>query len=374
MATIEKRGPYQVRVKIRRRGRSVSKTFETLLEAKEWARIEEGRITGDTYVDRRQSQRTSLREACDVYEAEGIRPGPDSANKKSKLKYWRSTEFADWSIVSIQPHDLIGWRREILDEENADEGEVYGPDAQVKPGTVRHRLNVLSSVYKHWRSTKDMTVMNPVIENVRPSVMDARDRRVFPEEEMKLLKAVRTSSRPWLETAVIVSMESAVRQGELAKLTWDNVHLYGKDPYLYLPAKNTKTRRARKVPLSRRAVNALKAWRKASEKEATILGPATRVFCVETSRGIAHAWRDAVRHDKFPDLHWHDFRHEAISRFFENTDLKDMEIMAISGHETTAMLKRYSHLRTHRLARRLNKKSSSPGGRKAKVAAKRKSA
>jgi integrase len=52
-------------------------------------------------------------------------------------------------------------------------------------------------------------------------------------------------------------------------------------------------------------------------------------------------------------LRRHDLRHEAVSRLFENTDLRDNEIMAISGHLSTEMLKRYSHLRWHRLASRL---------------------
>ena len=53
------------------------------------------------------------------------------------------------------------------------------------------------------------------------------------------------------------------------------------------------------------------------------------------------------------DLHFHDLRHEAVSRFFENTDLDAMEIARISGHKTWSQLSRYSHLRTDRLADRL---------------------
>ena len=52
-------------------------------------------------------------------------------------------------------------------------------------------------------------------------------------------------------------------------------------------------------------------------------------------------------------LHFHDLRHEATSRLFEDTDLDIMEIRAITGHRSLQMLARYSHLRTHRLAERL---------------------
>jgi hypothetical protein len=57
------------------------------------------------------------------------------------------------------------------------------------------------------------------------------------------------------------------------------------------------------------------------------------------------------------NLYWHDLRHQAISKMFEFTDLRDMEIMAISGHLSPNMLLRYSHLRAGDLASRL------PGGR-----------
>ena len=54
------------------------------------------------------------------------------------------------------------------------------------------------------------------------------------------------------------------------------------------------------------------------------------------------------------DLRFHDLRHEAISRLFETTDLTDMEIMSISGHKSVQMLRNYTHLRSGRLASRLD--------------------
>jgi integrase len=42
------------------------------------------------------------------------------------------------------------------------------------------------------------------------------------------------------------------------------------------------------------------------------------------------------------DLHFHDLRHEAISRFFE-MGLTVPEVASISGHRDTRMLLRYAH-------------------------------
>ena len=72
-----------------------------------------------------------------------------------------------------------------------------------------------------------------------------------------------------------------------------------------------------------------------------------------TVNSIALAWKRVIKKTGIEGLHFHDLRHEAISRLFEDTDLDVMEIRAISGHKTLQMLARYTHLRTHRLADRL---------------------
>ena len=51
-------------------------------------------------------------------------------------------------------------------------------------------------------------------------------------------------------------------------------------------------------------------------------------------------------------LTFHDLRHEATSRFFEQ-GFNLMEVAAITGHNTLSMLKRYTHLCTEDLAKRL---------------------
>jgi integrase len=73
-----------------------------------------------------------------------------------------------------------------------------------------------------------------------------------------------------------------------------------------------------------------------------------------TSAQITDTMRHLCKKAGLADLRFHDLRHEATSRFFENTDLDVMEIKAITGHKTLQMLARYTHLRTARLAHRLN--------------------
>ncbi len=357
MATIDQRGPYQFRARVRRNGITETRTFETKAEAEKWAAILEGKVIGDEYQDRRQIKETSLKQACLWMEGNLDVGKADTKNKLSKLRYWQGTKFANWSLVSIRPADLLRWRRQVLDEDNAEDGETAGPDAEVGPQTVVHRLNCLSQVYKKWSLAHDQEVNNPVVEGVRPGLPGGRNRRLNPhpdregkDEETRLLEACTASSRPWLRPAVVIALETCMRQGELAGLTWDRVRLDVEHPYCDLP--KTKNDRARRVPLSIRAVEMFRSLRPADG----VIGPRS-VLPVDTGRGIAHAFRDAVSDEAFPDLRWHDLRHEAISRLFELTDLRDTEIMAISGHLRPEMLARYTHLRADRLGARL------PGGK-----------
>lgn len=320
---------------MRRKGVSQTKTFEKLADAEEWARIIEGKVSGDEFQDRRTARDTTLSQACAWY-ASAIQETPDAKNKRSRIRYWQGSDFASWSLLSLRPADLINWRRDVLDEDGG------GEDAECSAQTVIHRLNTLSQVYKKWALAHDQIINNPVVEGVRPKKPEGRDRRLGDGEEWRLLNACRVSSRPWLRPAVAIAIETCMRQGELAGLTWDRVDLRGECPHVDLP--KTKNDRPRRVPLSRRAIVAFR-----------MLGPKKhgKVLPVETGRGVAHAFRDAASEEAFPDLRWHDLRHEAISRLFEYTDFRDHEIMEMSGHLSTEMLKRYTHLRADRLGSRL---------------------
>lgn len=351
------RGDGQYQVKVRRRGQSVSKTFETLEEAQTWRNIIVGKISGDEYVDRRIASKTTLAEACDWYLENRLGTKPNAKNVKSKLAYWKSSPLSGWALSAIHDWDLIEWRRDVLDEDNAEDGDSVGPDAEVGAQAVIHRLDALSRVFQEWSRAHQVFLDNPVKRGVRPSKPHGRDRRLMEaedsggmNEEERLLVAAGKSSRSWLQAAIIISLATAMRQSELASLTWDKVKLDTKDPHIDLP--KTKNDRARRIPLSVRAVAAFRSLEPKDGKKSN-----RPVLPIETPRAILHAFRDAVSERDFPDLRWHDLRHEAISRLFDSTDYRDQEVMAISGHLSPSMLTRYTHLRAHRLGDRL------PGGK-----------
>ena len=68
---------------------------------------------------------------------------------------------------------------------------------------------------------------------------------------------------------------------------------------------------------------------------------------------VSQHWARIFKRAKCPDLHFHDLRHEATSRFYERTTLTDLEIGKITGHKDLRSLARYANLRASTLANKL---------------------
>jgi integrase len=89
------------------------------------------------------------------------------------------------------------------------------------------------------------------------------------------------------------------------------------------------------------ATRVLEEWSSSSEQ----------IFPV-TDVAVRQAWDRLVKRAGITNLHFHDLRHEAISRFFE-MGLSVPEVALISGHKDPRMLFRYTHLRAEDVVRKL---------------------
>lgn len=78
-----------------------------------------------------------------------------------------------------------------------------------------------------------------------------------------------------------------------------------------------------------------------------------------SGNAVRLAWERLRQRAGIVDLHFHDLRHEAVSRLFEK-GLDMMAVAAISGHKTLSMLSRYTHLRAVDLVARLDERQSAP--------------
>ena len=209
----------------------------------------------------------------------------------------------------------------------------------VAAGTVRRELGILSHALETARKEWDYYLpSNPVAGIRKPTEPKGRDRRLEGDEEQRILDACMRSTTHRLFPLVCFAIETGMRRGEMLSLEWKDVHL--NQGWVHLS--DTKNGSPRDVPLSPKAKAIL------TDLPHDLSG---RVFPVhfEALKGL---WRRATRRAGIEDLHFHDLRHEATSRFFEK-GLNVMEVATITGHKDLRMLQRYTHLRAEDLAVKL---------------------
>lgn len=325
MASFEKRGSTW-RAKIRLRGYPAQiRSFDSKADAQRWAQEIEGKMSRRVFVSMKEAETTTLYEALERY-ARDVTPRKKSVKAElSRLRQLQRNWIAARPLASIRGVDLARYRDERLESVGVD--------------TVRLDFALISHLYNHARRDWGMEgLMNPVANVTRPKATKGRERRLEDDEEERLLAACAEDDLIWLRPMVQLAIETGMRQGELIGLKRKDV-----DYALQIATlRETKNGETRGVPLSTRAVAVLKDL------------PATvdrRVFPV-TQAQVTHAFARTRRRAGIDGLRFHDLRHEATSRFFEK-GLDTVEVSTITGHKTLQMLKRYSHLRAHKLVAKL---------------------
>lgn len=170
-------------------------------------------------------------------------------------------------------------------------------------------------------------------------IRDARDRanehrRIRKRSEMPSLWDV--AFVDYLRPAVLVSLNTGLRRGELLALEWTDIDL----PHALLTvrratAKGDKTRR---IPLNAEALTTLKAWKPLAHDRYVFAGADG-----EPLTEIKSAWLEVLRVAKIKDYRWHDHRHDFASQLvMAGVDLNT--VRDLLGHADPKMTLRYSHL------------------------------
>ena len=324
MATFRKRsGSWQALVKKKGFGQ-IARTFDTKAAAEAWAKITEAELVRGVYISRKEAESTSLSEALDQYEREVSSTKKGHRREKTRISIWKNHPLAKRVLASIRGNDIASYRDDRL-------------KAGYSANTVRLELAIISHLFEIARKEWGMEGLTNPVKSIRmPSPPAGRDRRLQPGELEKLLE----SSSEEMNQVIRFALETAMRRGELAGITWEMVDL--KKRTVTLP--ETKNGQKRIVPLSSVAVAILKERLNARR----IDGRVWDIGLDAISQGFAKACRETG----ISGLHFHDLRHEATSRLFEK-GFDTMEVRTITGHKTLQMLARYTHLRAEDLAERL---------------------
>ncbi len=136
-----------------------------------------------------------------------------------------------------------------------------------------------------------------------------------------------------LTPAVLISMNTGLRRGELLSLTWADVNV--QERILTVRSHSAKTGNTRHVPLNDEALESLKRWRKQNVQH-------ERVFPITTS--FKTSWAALLEEAKIATrFRWHDLRHHFASRLVQQ-GVPLNTVRELLGHGSMAMTIRYAHL------------------------------
>lgn len=328
MASIKQYRGKTWRVIIRRVGHPVqTKTFESKKDAEQWAAEIESKI-GVSKFDKLQlktAKTVTVRDLFRRYETEVV-PGMRGRNEISIVqRLIRDSGFMGILASKITPQDIKNWRDNRVKE--------------IQPQSVHRELNTISAVFSHaikeWNIPIDA---NPCHSVSRFKGADVpRDKRWHSDDVQKFLDAAGWKEdaplkvgRDYVGWALLLGIETAMREGELCSLTVADFH--PEEKYVHLSI--TKNGDSRNVPLSMAAIRYFEALCKGKKPEDRIMGIGANTLCeyvleVRLKCGLEH-------------LHFHDARHEAATRL--STKLSNvLELSAVTGHRSLKSLKRYYH-------------------------------
>jgi len=274
-----------------------------------------------------------LRPALARYESQVSSQKKSGEQERYRIAQICKSFLADMVVREISSVEIATYRDLRLEDLNRK------TSAKLSPATVRLELSLLSNFFDIAQIEWGLCDENPVKRVRKPKQPAGRERRLTAREDRQILRYCHEYSNPELYVIVVLALETAMRQGEIINLRWEHINL--KTRIAHLP--DTKNGSKRDVPLSVKARDVL-----------IRLGVKStgRVFRY-SSQGIKTTWRTTMQRLGIENLHFHDLRHEACSRLFEIGTLDVMEIAAISGHKSLAMLKRYTHLKAAKLVRKL---------------------
>ncbi len=345
MANIEKRtskdGKTSYRVKIRLKGFPIqSATFERLTDAKKWTQQTESAIREGRHFKTTEAKRHTLADLIDRY-IQDVLPSKKSAKDQTQQLKWWTAEIGSHTLSDVTP-SLLTECRDKLGREITVRKKPRSPASVVRyMAALSHAFTI---AVKEWEWLED----NPMRKVTKPKESRGRVRFLSDDERLRLLKACKESSNPYLYIVVVLALSTGMRQGEIMSLTWGTVDLNQGRAILH----ETKNGERRAIAITGHALEVLKELNIVRRIDCNLLFPAkeNRPQKPQKPIDLRSPWETAVKKAELEDFHFHDLRHSAASYLAMN-GASLAEIAEVLGHKTLQMVKRYAHLSEGHTAR-----------------------
>lgn len=322
MASFRKRGNHWY-AEVCKKGVRDSGTFPTKGEAKAWAAQRETEILNNK--SRAAVSGKTVGDLFTRYQKE------ISPNKKGsrweivRLKRLMKDDLASVYLSDLSASDIALWRDTRL--------------KTVSPASVNRELNLISSAFTVARMEWGWIAENPVHDIKRPPKPKPRDVRIDDDLVLKIVSClgfngVITQKTHLIAVYFLIALETAMRLKEICDLAKEDIHLEER----FVTLRDSKNNDKRHVPLSQKAVE-LFALVKDSD-----LSVASDV--------ASTLFRRYLHKTGIEGVHFHDSRHEALTRLARKLDVLDLARMV--GHRDPRSLMIYYNATATEIAKRLD--------------------
>lgn len=326
---------HTAQIVIKRGGKIVhrqAQTFDRKAAAEAWIKRRETELSEPGALERAKNPGGTLADAIDKYVETSLKA--IGRTKAQVLRSIKDYDIANMDCGAITSSDIVAF------------GEQLGKTR--KPQTVSNYLSHLGAVFAiakpAWGYPLDPQAMQDAIKvssrlgltgkskkRTRRPTMDELDQLMTHFESVR---SKRPDSNP-MTYIVAFALFSTRRQEEITRIRWEDFEEENKR-VLVRDMKNPGAKIGNDIwcDLPDQAVQIIKAMPKGNSAE---------IFPYSTD-AISAAFTRACKLLGIEDLHFHDLRHEGVSRLFE-MGLNIPHVAAVSGHRSWSSLKGYTHIR-----------------------------
>ena len=317
---IQIRGKYKARV---RRGvyrtNALTKTFSSRVEAKKWIRDIEAKLDRTNIIVKEVENFPTLSSLIKRYLNQvSIKKVSYQTDKFNFKTFLRLFENSKEPINKLRVQMFAKFRDKYL--------------INHKPATYQR---LMSSIKHMWHVAQ--TEWEYPLEDIFSKLQkvkrgNPRNRRLSHKEYQLILFGNHTDSE--FRKIIEFAIQTGLRLSEVTRVTKEHI----RENTLLIPKRKNGDTDV-EIPLSNKAIELLHRMELPIRLK---------------SRGIQIKWQRLMRKYEIQDLHFHDLRHEALSRYLENgVSIQDVQVL--SGHKDVRVLMRvYANLRAKDIASKLN--------------------
>ncbi|WP_340052214.1 site-specific integrase [Pseudomonas proteolytica] len=331
---------YTAQIRINRDGKTVyqeSQTFDRKQVAQAWIKRRETELAQPGAIERANRKGVTIKKMIEQYLDEYEKIRPLGKTKSATLSAIKETWLGELDDAALNSQKLVEYAQWRMSEEGG------GVQAQTVGNDLSHLGAVLSVARPAWGYEVDPHAMPDARKVLRKlgmvSKSKERNRRPTLDELDKLMghffeMQKRRPDSIHMPKMIAFALFSTRRQEEITRIRWEDLDCT-RQAVLVRDMKNPGQKIGNDV------------WCHLPDEAWAILLTMPKVereIFPYNAKSVSASFTRACPMLGIADLHFHDLRHEGVSRLFE-MDWDIPRVSSVSGHRDWNSLRRYTHLR-----------------------------